>query len=103
MSETPRFVGEPLVPGTTFVNSSALSQGEPPLPTAFRWGTLELSVLEVLSTWRSTKTDRGDDYLAKHWYEIRTTGERRAVLYFDRKARAGRPRWWLYTITGSDR
>ena len=95
----PRFAHTALVPATTFVASNALSQGEPPLPSAFRAGAEDLPVLEVISTWRSTKTDRGDDYLAKHWYEIRTEGDRRAVVYFDRKARAGRPRWWLFSIT----
>jgi hypothetical protein len=95
----PRFIGAALVPATTFVGSSALSQGEPPLPSAFRWGSDDLPVVEVLATRRSTKNDRGDDYLAKHWYEFRTSGDRRAVVYFDRKARTGRPRWWLYSIT----
>lgn len=95
----PHFVGAPLVPGAGYVDSPALSQGEPPLPAAFTWGAHDVPVLDVLRTWRSTKLDRGDAYLAKHWYEIRTSGDRVAVVYFDRKARAGRPRWWLYSIT----
>ena len=96
---TPRFVGAELLPASTYVHSNALSAGEPLLPSAFRWRTNDLPVLEVIATWRSTKTDRGDAYLAKHWYEIRTAGDRRAVVYFDRKARAKKPRWWLYSIT----
>ncbi len=96
---SPRFVGAALTPSSTSVDSIAFSQGEPPLPSTFRWRTVELPVLELMATWRSTKADRGDDYLAKHWYEIRTDANRRAVVYFDRKARAGRPRWWLYSIT----
>ncbi len=87
------------MPATTFVESTALSEGEPPLPDGFRSGSEALPVLEVLATWRSTKYDRGDAYLAKHWYEVRTAGDRRAVIYFDRKARRGNPRWWLYSIT----
>ncbi len=100
MTAPPRFIGAELVPAETFFPSADFSRGEPPLPTAFRWNASDLPVLEVVATWRSTKTDRGDKYLAKHWYEIRTSGERRAVVYFDRKARAGRSRWWLYSITG---
>ncbi len=98
MTGSPRFVGAPLVAGTGYVASAALSQGEPPLPASFRWGEDDLPVLDVIKTWRSTKLDRGDAYLAKHWYEVRTGGGRVAVLYFDRKAKAGRPRWWLYSI-----
>jgi hypothetical protein len=94
-----RFVGAALAAAPTYVTSAALSAGEPPLPSSFRWLDIELPVLDVLATWRSTKNDRGDDYLAKHWYEIRTVNDRRAVIYFDRKARSGQPRWWLYTIT----
>lgn len=96
---TSHFVGAALVPATTFVTSNAFSQGEPPLPDSFRSGAGAFPVLELLSTWRSTKDDRGDAYLAKHWYEFRTVGDRRAVIYFDRKARRGDPRWWLYSIT----
>lgn len=96
---SPRFALAALVPAATFVQSAALSQGEPPLPDGFGSASGALPVLEVLATWRSTKDDRGDAYLAKHWYEFRTSGDRRAVIYFDRKARRGRPRWWLYSIT----
>ncbi|MFN2459517.1 MAG: DUF6504 family protein [Candidatus Velthaea sp.] len=47
---------------------------------------------------RSTRTDHGDVYLARHWYEIECADGRRAVVYFDRQARAGAARWWLYTL-----
>ena len=87
------------MPAATFVESTALSRGEPPLPDWFHAGSDAFPVLELISTWRSTKDDRGDAYLARHWYEFRTAGDRRAVVYFDRKARRGRPRWWLYSIT----
>lgn len=92
------FVSEPVEPGGAFVDSAALSQGEPPLPTSFRWRDDELAVRRVVRTWRSTKVDRGDAYLARHWFEVETADGRIAVFYFDRKARAGTARWWLYTI-----
>jgi hypothetical protein len=93
-----RFVGSALKPAPTFMESAALSQGEPPLPSAFLWNDTWLRIEAIVKTWRSIKTDRGDDYLAKHWYNVRLDGDRDAVIYFDRKARPGRPRWWLYTI-----
>jgi hypothetical protein len=76
----------------TFARRTAAAQ-------RFSLGLGRLAGRRSLATRRSTKNDRGDDYLAKHWYEFRTSGDRRAVVYFDRKARTGRPRWWLYSIT----
>lgn len=97
MSE--RFVSEPLVPSDEWRDSPALSRGEPALPNRFRLHDDELAIAGMLRSWRSTNTDRGDTYLARHWYELALADGRVAVIYFDRKARAGQPRWWLYTIT----
>ena len=94
-----RFVSEALVPGAAFMDTPALSAGEPPLPRTFRWRDAPLEIATIERTWRSTNPDRGDDYLARHWFEVRTTDERVAVLYFDRKARRESARWWLYTIS----
>ena len=93
-----RFISEPVAPGDDFVDSPALGTGEPPLPRRFRWRDDHIEVRAVIRTWRSTKTDRGDAYLSRHWYEVETHDGRIAVLYFDRKARRHTPHWWLYTI-----
>jgi hypothetical protein len=92
------FVSAALKPSVECVDSPALSMGEPPLPARFSWAADAFAVDTVIRTWRSTKNDRGDDYLARHWYEIRTADCRIAVVYFDRKELRGRPRWWLYTL-----
>jgi hypothetical protein len=96
------FVSAPLLPGPAFVASNALSRGEPPLPTTFAYAGETLHVASVLRRWRSTTKDRGDSYLARHWYEIRLDDDRTAVVYFDRKAQRRRPRWWLYTLAIAD-
>lgn len=74
-------------------------QGEPGLPSAFEWRAETLEIKAVLKVWRSTKEDRGDNYLARHWYEIETTDGRHCTIYFDRQAKAGKHRWWLYTVS----
>lgn len=89
------------MPGDQHVDSAALSAGEPLLPRSFTWRGATLAIAEVVRTWRSTNVDRGDAYLARHWYEVRTEDGRTAVLYFDRKARPRTPRWWLYTLEES--
>ena len=102
MDETtpaPSFISQPIEPVAEFVDTAALSQAEPPLPRRFRWRGGEIAVAEVIRAWRSTKTDRGDAYLARFWFELKTSDGKVAVVYFDRKARRGTPRWWLYTIS----
>jgi hypothetical protein len=96
-----RFVSEPLhAADAEYLTSPALSQGEPPLPRRFRWRKEEIEIAEITGTRRSTKDDRGDTYLAKHWYEVRLADGRDAVIYFDRKVKRTTPRWWLYSISG---
>jgi hypothetical protein len=97
-----RFVSEPVTTSDEWIDSGALSRGEPALPRRFGWHDESLLVAEVRRTWRSTTTDRGDTYLARHWFEIALEDGRVAVVYFDRKARGGQARWWLYTIAEGD-
>jgi hypothetical protein len=92
------FIAEPLEPTGEFVDSGALSEGAPPLPRRFRRQNADIVVREIVRTWRSTKRDRGDEYLARHWFEIRAEDGTTAIVYFDRKARRGAPRWWLFSI-----
>jgi uncharacterized protein DUF6504 len=92
------FVSEPLSPAAESIDTGALSRGEPPLPKEFGWHDERLVVREIVRTWRSTNTDRGDTYLARHWLEVVLDDDRVAVVYFDRKSRRHQPRWWLYTL-----
>lgn len=92
------FVGKALEPEGA-LDTDALAQGEPSLPRAFTWDHDRIEVGTVRKTWRSTKDDRGDTYVKKHWFEFDTTDGRIAVVYFDRGARKGAPRWWLYTLS----
>ncbi|HZW53923.1 MAG TPA: DUF6504 family protein [Candidatus Elarobacter sp.] len=102
MAGPARFVSEALTASAESVDTGGLSRGEPALPKSFAWHGERLAVREVVRTWRSTNTDRGDTYLARHWFEVALDDGRVAVIYFDRKARRGEARWWLYTITGED-
>jgi hypothetical protein len=92
-----RFIGGPIKPGgTEFLTQP--SGGEPPVPRAFVWDDRTLRISAVLRTWRSTKTDRGDAYLKRHWFELETEDGATIEVYYDREARRGAPQWWLYTI-----
>jgi Family of unknown function (DUF6504) len=92
-----RFVSAPIViEGEGFVTPA--TGGEPPVPSAFRWKERRFEIAAVLRSWRSTKTDRGDAYLKRYWFELKATTGAQLEVYFDREARRGTPQWWLYTI-----
>jgi Domain of unknown function (DUF6504) len=92
-----KFVSRPLVPASdAFITPPTGS--EPPLPAEFRWGDRTLAITNVVRTWRSTKIDRGDAYLKRHWFECRTACGCTIEVYYDREARRGTPQWWLYII-----
>jgi Domain of unknown function (DUF6504) len=91
------FVSRPIEPtGDGFITPAA--GNEPPVPRAFLWGDRTLVITAVLRTWRSTKSDRGDAYLKRHWFELQTAAGQRIEVYYDRESRRGASPWWLYTI-----
>lgn len=92
------FVSETIEPDAGSFDPSALTQGLPSLPTGFTWRGRHLAVATVVRTWRSTRNDRGDDYLDRLWFEFITTDGTAAVVYFDKHAKRRRERWRLYTI-----
>jgi hypothetical protein len=92
-----RFISSPIEPtGQGFVTPATGS--EPPVPSAFKWGNRTLLIAAVLKAWRSTKTDRGDAYLKRHWFELQTAAGQKLEVYYDRQSRRGASQWWLYTI-----
>ncbi len=94
----PRFVSEALQPSPGAFDTASMSRGEPALPAEFGWRGDTLRVGRVLRCWRSTSEDRGEKYLARHWFEFESPQGRRAIVYFDRRAKREAPRWWLYSI-----
>jgi hypothetical protein len=64
------FVGKPIVPEGGGFGVDALGRFEPVLPRIFRFGEELLTVSVVQRSWRSTKDDRGDTYLKRHWFQF---------------------------------
>ena len=92
------FVSKPILPEGVSVETDELGRLEPALPPSFWFEEEQLVVKELRKTWRSTKTDRGDVYLKRHWFECELIDGRIATVYFDRGAKRGQPRWFLYTL-----
>lgn len=96
MSVSRKFVSEPITP---VGGASTPANNEPALPAAFTWREETLEVHAIRKRWRSTKEDRGDVYLKRHWFEFDVADGRIVTVYFDREAKRGRPHWWLYSIS----
>ena len=92
-----RFVSEPVEP-LGISDAGATLRGEPAMPAAFRWHDRELRVGRIDATRRGLKNDRGDVYLKRHYFDFITPEGERVTVYFDRQAKPGQPRWWLYAI-----
>ncbi|MBV9233345.1 MAG: hypothetical protein JO030_04825 [Candidatus Eremiobacteraeota bacterium] len=90
-------MSRPLVPDGEELLTAATGS-EPPVPRAFLWDERRLVVAGVLRRWRTSKNDRGDTYLKRHWFELESADGARLEVYFDRDARRGSSHWWLYTI-----
>lgn len=100
-----RFVSEPLVPDRATFDTARMAAGEPGLPQRFSWRGHTVEVVEVIRNWKQTGACRNgssEQYVRKHWYEIRTTDGRLMTIYFERSFRS-KPsqanRWWLLSIT----
>jgi len=90
---TKHFVSEPVEPV-----GAAAATGEPDLPAAFRWHDREIRVAELIATRRTAKVDRGDTYVKRHYFDFRSTEGALVTVYFDRQAKRGAARWWLYAL-----
>ena len=101
-----RFVSEAITPMPGTGDAGAMAAGGPGLPGEFRWRGRTIRVATVLRAWRETGPCRhgsGEQYVRRHWFEVRTTEETTLKIYFDRQPRGGRkaPRWWLFSETES--
>lgn len=95
-----RFVCEPLVAcyGEGGDGEVSVTMHEPALPPAFLWRQERIVIAGTVARRRSSKVDRGDTYLKRHWYDLQTGDGRIVTVYYDRAAKRGAPHWWLYSI-----
>lgn len=96
------FVGEAIVPTAGSFDASAMARGEAGVPREFTWRGQTHVVLELLSSWKGTGKDRGETYLRRHWFRIRTSTGLCMTIYCERQARSTKKpkaRWWAYTVS----
>lgn len=98
-----KFISESIKPVVATADTHAMATGGPGLPNEFIWRGKTLEIASVLRTWHDTGPCRNGSpelYVRKHWFEVETTDNQRAKIYFDRQPRSGKltKRWWLYSI-----
>lgn len=90
-----RLIMEAIDPEPGSFDTAMMASGQPGLPRRFRWRGTVYVVEAVLGTWKETGTDRGDVYVRRHGYEIRTACGARMKLLGERRPRGRAPRWTL--------
>lgn len=93
----PHFVSEAIRP-LGALDADVLQRGEPVPPSGFEWRGETLTIVAVNARRRGMKTDRGDVYLRRHYFDVSLLDGRHATIYFERQAKRGQARWFLYTI-----
>jgi hypothetical protein len=98
-----KFVSEPIKPVVATADTNAMAMGGPGLPREFIWREDKLCIAAVIHTWSETGPCRhgsSEAYVRRHWYEVKTTSNRKAKIYFERQPRGRNriKRWWLFSI-----
>ena len=100
----PEFVGESIVPVAETMDAGRMARGEPGLPRRFRWRGAEHEIVAVIGTSKSTgdcSHGSGEQYVRRHWYDVRTRSGDVMRLSFDRSARTPaqlRTAWRIVSI-----
>ena len=95
------FVGEALIPTPGSFDATAMSRGEAGCPREFTWRGEKHVIAELVSSWKGTGKDRGETYLRRHCFRIRTAGGLTMSIYCERQSRntkKPKARWWIYSI-----
>ena len=99
-----QFICEPIEPEAGSMDAGAMAGGGPGFPKRFTWRGAQYVLDAVVRQWRETSGCRhgsGEQYVRKHWFEIRTTDGASMKVYFERQPRSKkdhRVRWWLHTL-----
>ena len=98
-----KFISEPIKPVAETADTSMMAAGGPGLPGEFLWRGKVLGIASILATWHDTgpcRNGSNESYVRKHWFEVQTTSNQKAKIYFDRQPRDRKLkiRWWLYSI-----
>ena len=98
-----QLISEPIQPVPGTFDTGYMSAGSPGLPREFSWRGERYTVTEVLRTWRTTGPCRhgsNEQYVRRHWFEVKTTPPTIMKIYFDKGTRGKRAEmgWFLFTL-----
>ncbi len=96
------FIGEAIKPVIDTCDTGRMAIGGPGLPKEFIWRGERVSITDILRAWKTTGPCRhgsGEQYVRRHWFEVKTSRHGTMKIYFDRGA-LGRTKemgWRIYT------
>ncbi len=100
----PDLISEKIVPFAGTFDASAMSRGEPGLPSGFTWRDEEYIIVKRMDSWKKSSPEGGkagnEVYLRRHYYRLRMSDDSVWVVYFVRqtpKSGNAKHRWFLYT------
>lgn len=100
-----QLVSEAIEPVPGAFDTAFMSRGMPGVPREFFWRKQKRVVAQVFRTWKTMgpcRNGSGEQYVRRHWYEVRTQDGEEMTLYFD-KGTSGKRKdmeWFLYAVGG---
>lgn len=96
------FVSQEIIPDPNSLDPAVAASGAPALPRQFTWQGRPVILEQVLSQWKTSSACRhgsGEQYVRRHWFEIRTADGATMTIYFERQPRSRKKsrRWWIYS------
>ena len=89
------------VPGS--FDTAFMSRGAPGVPREFFWRKEKYTAREIIRAWRTTGPCRhgsGEQYVRRHWFEVKMQSGEVMTLYFDKGSHGKRTEmgWFLYAL-----
>ena len=99
------FISEAIEPVAATFDTKRMAAGAPGLPREFIWHGATIRIVEVRREWSETGPCRhgsGEQYVRKHWFQVRDDQRRLMTIYFVRHAKRGqaKERWQLFSMEG---
>ena len=81
------FIIEDIKPVVNAFDTKLMASGTPGLAREFIWRGQKVTVTDTLRTWKTTGPCRhgsGDQYVRRHWFEVKTAGHGTMKIYFNK-------------------
>ena len=97
------FISEAIKPDPASFDTRYMSVGAPGLPREFFWRQETVKVIDVLKTWKTTGSchhGSKEQYVRRHWFQVKTQRHGTMKIYFDKGTYGKRKEmgWFIYSV-----